>query len=185
MTSFVQAIAETAMATAVASDSESMWHTMLENPFQSLLAGLVVALLVYAFTSFNINIRRLDNRINRLEDSITADFTTQENRFNQRFAALENTFNQRFAAQENTFNQRFAAQDERLKKVEQQLETQDNKLDAINLSLTALVAHLGATAQVNIATGNRPLNALAAPTPNTEQPTSNQITQETPEQSPV
>lgn len=74
---------------------------MLENPFQSLLAALVVALLAFSFTSFNINIGRLDNRINRLDDSIA---------------------------------------------------TLDNKLDGMNLRLTALIAHLGATDQVNIAT---------------------------------
>ena len=122
---------EASPAIAVANANKSTWDAMLENPFQSLLAGLVVALLAFSFTSFNINIGRLDNRIDRLEDSIAADFAA----------------------------------------VNEELMTLDDKLDAINLSLTALIAHLGATSQVNIATGNSSLNALAASTSNIEQPT--------------
>ena len=72
---------------AVANASKSTWHTMLENPLQSLLTALVVALLAFSFTSFNINIGRLDNRINRLDDSI-ATLDNKLDGMNLRLTAL-------------------------------------------------------------------------------------------------
>ena len=93
------------------------WRNIVEHPLQSFLTALIIAMLGYSFATFNINIGRLDNRIDRLEDKVDNKFEKLDNKID----ALEDKI--------------------------------DDKIDGINLRLTALIAHLGATTQVDAATG--------------------------------
>ena len=71
---------------------------------------------------------------------------------NDRISRLEDKFDERFAQQDAKFDERFARQDE--------------KLDEINLKLTALIAALNATAEVEAALDGRLLDPNTTPTDN-------------------
>ena len=102
----------------------------IENPLQAILGAGLVALLLFAFTQTN-------DRITRLEDRVDAGFAAQDTKIEQRFAAQDTKIEQRFAAQDTKIEQRFTQQGERL--------------DEINLKLTALIAALNATTTVEAA----------------------------------
>ena len=92
--------------------------------------GTAVIALVGLMGAFTINgFTRLDDRITQLDA-----------KFETRFAQID----ARFAAQDAKFDARFAVQ--------------DDKLDEINLKLTALIAALNATAEVEAALEGRLLD---------------------------
>ena len=116
-----------------------------DNPLQTALATLAVALLVLAFADNR-------SRMDRLEDTMNARFAEQDAKIDK----LEDTMNARFAEQdakidklEDTMNARFAEQ--------------DAKIDEINLKLTALIAALDKTVEVDAAIEGRLLDSDGSP----------------------
>ena len=107
----------------------------IEHPMQAILGAVVVLLLGFALTQTNDRISRLDDRVSRLEDTVDSGFAHIDDRF---------------AQQDAKFDERFASQDARL--------------DEINLKLTALIAALNATAEVEAALEGRLLAPNAATT---------------------
>ena len=101
------------------------WVKTVDNPMQALLTAAVLALLAFAFTSIDARIGDTNARITRLEERIEV-----------RFAAID---------------ARFASIDARFAAIEVGLDAQDAKIDEINLKLTALIAALGMTDQVEAA----------------------------------
>ena len=111
--------------------------TVTATGMVTLLATLAVALLVLSFN-------RIHNRIDRLED----------------------TMNTRFIAFEDTMNTRFAEQDAKIDGLDDRIDGLDAKIDEINLKLTALIAALNKTAEVDAAIEGRLLDSEpAAPDP--------------------
>ena len=108
---------------------------------QALLVTVLAFLFGFVLTQTN-------DRITRLEDKVDAGFT----RIDERFAQQDEKLDKRFAQQDTKFDERFAQQDE--------------KLDEINLKLTALIAALNATAEVEAALNGRLLDPNAATTDN-------------------
>ena len=79
----VEPVAKPAKATGTAGDTNktaTAWRNIVEHPLQSFLTALIIAMLGYSFTTFNINIGRLDNRIDRLEDKVDDKFKTLDNK---------------------------------------------------------------------------------------------------------
>ena len=111
----------------------------IENPMQALLVTVLAFLFGFVLTQTN-------DRITRLEDKVDAGFA----RIDERFAQQDEKLDERFAQQNAKFDERFAQQDE--------------KLDEINLKLTALIAALNATAEVEAALNGRLLDPNAATT---------------------
>ena len=111
----------------------------LEHPLQAFLVTVVVLLFGFVLTQTN-------DRITRLEDKVDTGFA----RIDERLTAQDAKFDERFARQDAKFDERFARQDE--------------KLDEINLKLTALIAALNATAEVEAALDGRLLDPNAATT---------------------
>ena len=109
----------------------------IEHPLQAILGAVVVLLLGFALTQTN-------GRISRLDDKVDAGFARIDERFAQQDAKL----------------------DERFAKVDERFAQQDEKLDEINLKLTALIAALNATAEVEAALDGRLLDPNAAPNDN-------------------
>ena len=122
---------------APANTNPNSAHKYLEHPLQALLVTVVVFLFGFVLTQTN-------DRISRLEDKVDAGFA----RIDERFTKVD----ERFAQQDAKFDERFARQDE--------------KLDEINLKLTALIAALNATAEVEAALEGRLLDPNAATTDN-------------------
>ena len=96
---------------------------MVENPMQALLAAAVLALLTVGFTSINDRINDSNDRIDETNERIIR----LDERLEARFASIE---------------ARFAS-------IEARIAAQDDKIDEINLKLTALIAALGLTDQVD------------------------------------
>ena len=115
---------------------------------QTLLVTVLVFLFGFVLTQTN-------DRITRLEDKVDAGFT----RIDERFAQQDQKLDERFAQQDAKFEERFAQLDERFAQ-------QDTKFDEINLKLTALIAALNATAEVEAALDGRLLDPNAATTDN-------------------
>ena len=121
-TTEVEASAEASTGEVVVGAARTRRFQGLKNSAFSLATALIVLFAGFTFTALNYNIGRLDTRIDRLED-----------RMEQRFEAVD----RRFEAQDAKFEARFEAQDE--------------KLDEINLKLTALISALNASATVDAA----------------------------------
>ena len=118
----------------------------IEHPMQTLLVTVVVFLFGFVLTQTN-------DRITRLEDKVDTGFA----RIDERFTKVD----ERFAQQNAKFDERFAQQDEKL---DERFAQQDDKFDEINLKLTALIAALNATAEVEAALEGRLLDPNAATT---------------------
>ena len=126
---------------AVAADAAAAGRTRIrdqvaENPLTALFGTVFVALLMFNFTITHSRISDTNDRITRLEASVDA----------------------RFEAQDAKIDRLFAAQDAKIDEM-------DAKIDEINLKLTALIAALNATAEVDAALEGRLLDPdeLVAP----------------------
>ena len=128
----------------------------IEHPMQAILGAVIVLLLGFALTQTNDRISRLEDRFSRLEDRVDTGFA----KIDQRFTAQDAKIDQRFTAQDARIDQKFTAQDA---KIEQRFAQQDARLDEINLKLTALIAALNATAEVEAALEGKLLDPNAAP----------------------
>ena len=93
-----------------------------ENPLATFLGLVVVALLVAMLATTNVRINRVEDSVSSLEDKVDAGF-----------AAVD----AKFAAQDAKFDAKFDAL--------------DAKFDEMNLKLTALIAALNATDEVDAA----------------------------------
>ena len=138
-------------------DAKPNWTSRLpENPLPAILGAAIVLLLGFALTQTNDRISQTNDRISGLEDKVDAGFA----RIDERFSAQDAKFEARFAVQDAKFEARFAALDD---KFEARFAVQDDKLDEINLKLTALIAALNATAEVEAALEGRLLDPNAPP----------------------
>ncbi len=119
---------------AAAGTRPRRWDLMGDNPLQTMLATIAAALLLYLLNGNG-------NRIDRLEDAVAAGFASVD----ARFAAQDASVEARFAAQDASVDVRFAEQ--------------SAKIDEINLKLTALIAALNKTDEVEAALEGRLLNS--------------------------
>ena len=126
---------------APANTNPNSARKFLEHPLQAFLVTVVVLLFGFVLTQTNDRITQTNDRITRLEDKVDAGFAQQDAKFDERFAQQDAKFDERFARQ-------------------------DEKLDEINLKLTALIAALNATAEVEAALDGRLLDPNAATTDN-------------------
>ena len=167
----------------IANATKAVRTNVAENPFVALTTAILVALLGMLLMSVNSNTDRLDTRINRVEDSVVrledkieARFAAQDAKIEARFAEQDTKFEARFAAQDAKFEARFASIDQRFEQqdakfearfaaLEAKFEGLDTKLDDINLKLTALIAGLNATQQVDATLDGRLLDPNAPPLP--------------------
>ena len=128
------------------------WTTVSNSFIPALLSAALVAVMIFAFTT-------LDNRITSLENRLTAF----ENRVDARFAAQDAKIEARFAAQDAKIDARFDAQDAKI-------EALDAKIDEINIKITALIAALNKTEEVDAAlageiTTTPPASDIGVPPP--------------------
>jgi len=156
----------------IANAAQAVRTNVAENPFTAVMIAVVVALLGVLLMSNNSNTDRLDTRINRVEDSVVrleekidARFAEQDAKFEARFAEQDAKFEARFAEQDAKFEARFASIDQRFVQQDAKFEALDEKLDDIDLKLTALIAGLNATQQVGAALDGRLLESNAPPIP--------------------
>jgi len=145
----------------IANAAQAVRTNVAENPFTAVMIAVVVALLGVLLMSNNSNTDRLDTRINRVEDSVVR----LEEKIDARFAEQDAKFEARFAEQDAKFEARFASIDQRFVQQDAKFEALDEKLDDIDLKLTALIAGLNATQQVGAALDGRLLESNAPPIP--------------------
>ena len=132
-------LADPAPAEAAApprSTGRAGWTTVSDNLIPALLSAALVAVMIFAFTT-------LDNRITSLENRLTAF----ENRVDARFAQIDTRFaaqDAKIEALDTKIDARFTAQDAKI-------EALDAKIDEINVKLTALIAALNRTEEVDAA----------------------------------
>ena len=138
---------------------EHLLQKLLENPLQAFLITVVVFLFGFVLTQTNDRISETNDRITRLEDKVDTGFA----RIDERFAQQDAKFDERFAQLDAKFDERFAQLDA---KFDERFAQQDAKFDEINLKLTALIAHLNATAEVEAALDGRLLDPNTTPTDN-------------------
>ena len=145
---------------------EHLLQKLLENPLQAFLITVVVFLFGFVLTQTNDRISETNDRITHLEDKVDTGFariderfTQQDTKFDERFARID----ERFAQQDAKFDERFAQLDA---KFDERFAQQDAKFDEINLKLTALIAALNATAEVEAALDGRLLDPNTTPTDN-------------------
>ena len=124
---------------APANTNPNSAHKYFEHPLQALLVTVVALLFGFVLTQTNDRITQTNDRITRLEDKVDAGFAQQDAKVDEGFAQQDAKFDERFAQQ-------------------------DEKLDEINLKLTALIAALNATAEVEAALDGRLLDPNAATT---------------------
>ncbi len=128
-------------ARAAAGIGRRAWERFAENPLQAIFGTAVVALLVFNFTTFNARIDDTNAKIDRVEARMDARFTALEARMDARFTALE----------------------ARMDRVEE-------GVSEINLKLTALIAALNRTEEVEAALEGRLIDPAPVPVPSATSP---------------
>ena len=176
---------EPSPATAVSSDTADaraaartrMRDQVSENPLMTLFGTVLVALLMFNFTTThsrigdtNGSVVRLEDRVTRLEESVGARFQAQNAKIDALFEAQNAKMDRLFEAQNAKIERLLAAQDAKMDrllaaqdakmerllaaqdaKMERLLAARDAKIDEINLKLTGLIAAFNATAEVDAA----------------------------------
>ena len=133
------AAGSSATSVPVTAARPNSWAKLAENPLQTLLATAVVALLIFSLTSTNASIADTNDRISRLEDRVTS-LEDRVTRLEERVTRLEESVTR--------LEESVIRLEERM---EARFTAQDAKIDEINLKLTALIATLNMTEQVNAA----------------------------------
>ncbi|MCY3851457.1 MAG: hypothetical protein OXF75_11775 [Acidimicrobiaceae bacterium] len=116
-------------------------RSLSDKALPAFLGTIAAALLLFALTSTN-------DRISRLEDRVDAGFAAIDTRFE--------AIDARFEAQDAKFEAKFDAIEA---KFEAKFDAIDAKIDEINLKLTAVIAALNATTEVDAALDGRLLGA--------------------------
>ena len=127
-------------AGAAAAGRTRIRDQVAENPLLTLFGTLIVALLMFNFTITHSRISDTNGSLVRLEDLVT--------RLEDRLIRFEESVDARFKAQDAKIDRLFEAQDAKIDEM-------DAKMDEINLKLTALIAALNATAEVDAALQGR------------------------------
>ena len=120
-----------AHVTAAASTLRSQ---AVENPLMTLFCLMIIALLSAAIASPHIRINDTNARIDRLDARMAAGFDKVDTRFDKAEADIDT---------------RFEKVDARFDKVDARFDEVDAGFDELNLKLTALIAELRATDDVN------------------------------------
>lgn len=123
-----------AQAHAATSVRPSLRVQVAENPLLSFFGLLIVALLAAAVASPNIRINDTNRRIDRLEDNMDARFDKVKDDMDARFDKVD---------------ARFGEVDARFDEVDARFDEIETAVGAIDLKLTALIAHLNATSAVD------------------------------------
>ena len=165
---------EPSPATAVSSDTADaraaartrIRDQVAENPLMTLFGTVLVALLMFNFTTThsrigdtNGSLVRLEDRVARLEESVSARFQAQNAKIDALFEAQNAKMDRLFEAQNAKIERLLAAQDAKMDrllaaqdaKMDRLWAAQDAKIDEISLKLTALIAVFNATAEVDAA----------------------------------
>ena len=111
--------------TMVAADSgvkSAIWAKFTENPLPSVLGGVIVVMLSFVLTTTNARISDTNDRIDDTNDRITSLEVKMDNRINGLEVKMDNRIN-----------------------------GLEEKVDDINLKLTALIAALNKTSEVDAA----------------------------------
>ena len=112
-----------------------------ENPLASFLGVVIVALLVSMLATSSV-------RINRLEDKVEAGFTAQDAKIEKLIDKLEAKFDAKIDGLDAKIDGLDA-------KFDAKFDGLDKKFDEMNLKLTALIAKLNATDDVDAAVEGR------------------------------
>lgn len=129
----------TMAAASLRGTSKVNWAAVGLGLIPAILTAGFVAVMIFAFTGLGDRITSLEARMANIENRVTS----LENRvtsLEDRMIALED----RMIAFERRVEARFAAQDVKI-------DALDAKMDEINLKLTALIAALGKTEEVDAA----------------------------------
>ena len=142
----------------------------VENPLMTLFCLMIIALLSAAIASPHIRINDTNARIDRLDarmaagfdkvdarfDDLEADIDTRFDKVDARFDKVDARFDDlvadidtRFDKAEADIDTRFDEVDARFDKVDARFDEVDAGFDELNLKLTALIAELRATDDVN------------------------------------
>ncbi len=127
-----------------------MLQQIAENPLQSLFGAAIIALLTFTLTSTHARFGDVHQRIDDLNASVNARFDDVSARFDDVSARIDAT-------------------NERITRLEERMEARFEALEAsvaeINLKLTALIAALNMSAQVDAAQEGRLIDTEQAPDP--------------------
>ncbi len=118
---------------------------LVENPLQSLFGAAIIALLTFTLTSTHARFGDINQRI----DDQNAAFTSRLDDVSTRF---------------DDMNARIDETNERITRIELRMERLEASVAEINLKLTALIAALNMSAQVDAAQEGR----LIEPEPNAD-----------------
>ncbi len=138
-------------ARAAAGIGRRAWEQFAENPLQAIFGTAVVALLVFNFTTFNA---RIDDTNARIGDT-NARIDRVEARMDARFTALE---------------ARIDRVETRIDRVEARIARVEEGVSEINLKLTALIAALNRTEEVEAALEGRLIDPAPVPVPSATSP---------------
>lgn len=126
-------------------------RSLSDKALPAFLGTIAAALLLFALTSTN-------DRISRLEDRVDAGFAAVDSKFDAIDAKFD-AVDARFEAQNARFDAKFDAIDAKFDAIDAKFDAIDAKIDEINLKLTALIAALNATTEVDAAVDGRLLGA--------------------------
>ncbi len=117
---------------------------LVENPLQSLFGAAIIALLTFTLTTTHARFGDINQRIDDQNTAFNARIDDQNASFNARFDDM----NTRITRLEDEMNARFEA-------LEARFEPLEASVAEINVKLTALIAALNMSAQVEAAEEGR------------------------------
>ena len=118
-----------------------------DNLVPGLLSAALVALMIFAFTLLENRVTAVDNRLNAFADRVDGRFTQIEGRFNAQAAKID-----RLDARIDALDAKIDARIDTLDaKIDTRIDTLDAKIDDLALKVTALIAALNKTEEVDAA----------------------------------
>ena len=112
------------------------WARLTENLMLPILGGAIAVMLGFVLTTTNA---RISDTNERISDT------------NERIDKLETRMNERIDKLETRMNERIDKLETRIDKLEAKVDSLDDKVDEISLQLTALIAVLSKTSEVDAA----------------------------------
>ncbi len=129
-----------------------------ENPLQSLFGAAIIALLTFTLTTTHARFGDVNRRIDDQNADINARFDDVNRRIDDQNADINARFddvNRRIDDQNVAFNERFDDVNARIDETNERITRLEESVAEVNLKLTALIAALNMSAQVDAAQEGR------------------------------
>ncbi len=129
----------------------SGWAAVNNGPIPALLSAALVAILIFVFNSFDSRLNAFNDRLNNFENRVDFRFNTQEARLDRVEANLNAKIDKLAVEMNARIDELAVEMDAKFAAMDAKFDELDQKVDNLALQLTALIAALNKTDEVDAA----------------------------------